>query len=50
MTLTATEQARRGELDDVLAGQSIDDATPAELFAVGDAMDSQSALKPGADG
>ncbi len=45
MTLTATEQARRDELDDVLAGQSIDDATPAELFAVVDAMDSQSALK-----
>lgn len=45
MTLTATEQARMGELDTVLADQSYDDQTPAELFAFVDALDSQSALK-----
>lgn len=45
MTPSATEQARLGELDGVLADQSIDQATPAELFAFVDALDSQSALK-----
>lgn len=45
MTLSATEQARQSELDGVLADQSIDEATPRELFAFVDALDSQSALK-----
>ncbi|MEL4357886.1 MULTISPECIES: F0F1 ATP synthase subunit delta [unclassified Luteococcus] len=45
MTLTATEQARRSDLDNALADQSFDGATPGELFAVVDVLDSQSALK-----
>ncbi|MGO4955827.1 F0F1 ATP synthase subunit delta [Luteococcus sp. Sow4_B9] len=45
MTLTATEEARRSDLDKVLSDQSFDGATPGELFAVVDALDSQSALK-----
>ncbi|WP_420175335.1 F0F1 ATP synthase subunit delta [Luteococcus sp. OSA5] len=45
MTLTATEEARRSDLDKALADQSFDGATPGELFAVVDALDSQSALK-----
>ncbi|MEL4506200.1 F0F1 ATP synthase subunit delta [Luteococcus sp. H138] len=45
MTLTATEQARRSDLDQALADQSFDGATPGELFAVVDALDAQSALK-----
>lgn len=45
MTLTATEQARRDDLDKALGDQSFDGATPGELFAVVDVLDSQSALK-----
>lgn len=44
MTQTATE-AKTGDLDSVLADQSFDGTTPAELFAFVDALDSQSALK-----
>lgn len=44
MTQTATE-ARIGDLDSVLGDQSFDGATPAELFAFVDALDSQSSLK-----
>lgn len=44
MTDTAT-QAMPGDLDSLLADQPFDGQTPAELFAVVDALDSQSALK-----
>jgi len=45
MTLSATEESRQGELDKVLDSQQLDFATPGELFALVDAIDSQSALK-----
>lgn len=45
MTLSAAEESRQGELDKVLDSQQLDFATPGELFALVDAIDSQSALK-----
>lgn len=45
MTLSATEESRQSELDKVLDDQQLDFATPGELFALVDAIDSQSALK-----
>lgn len=45
MTLSATEESRQNELDGVLGHQGIEFATPGELFALVDAIDSQSALK-----
>lgn len=45
MTLSATEESRQNELDGALGNQAIEFATPGELFALVDAIDSQSALK-----